>query len=341
MSIRDVAARAGVSPATVSRTFTQPDVVAPDTRHRVLSVAAELNYSPHPVAASLARGRTGAVGIVVPDIANAFCAVITKAVQQEARRDGYALFVSGTDEQAQDEERWAHAMAPQVDGMVLVSPSMSDEALRALADIVPVVLTDRLIDGVPAVVTDTADAAAHAVEHLHALGHRRIVYLSGPPSNHSNDIRLRGFRAGCERLGLEPAELGPFSARFSAGVRAADLVLANGATAVLAYNDEVAVGVVNRLSDRGVRVPADLSVVGFDDTSLAEMVTPRLTTVRMPAAAAGREAFRSLLALVARDGAGVRGRVTLSAELIIRSSTGPAPHRERTADGDDRSRHPV
>src|SRR3954447_2556268 len=133
MSIRAVAARAGVSPATVSRVFTRPDTVALDTRRRVLAVADELHYTPHPVARSLARGRTGNLGIVVPDIANSFSAVVTKAVQQEAARDGYALFVSGSDELARDEEQWAQAMAPQVDGLMLVSPLMSDEALCALA----------------------------------------------------------------------------------------------------------------------------------------------------------------------------------------------------------------
>ena len=139
MSIREVAARAGVSPATVSRVFTQPDAVAADTRRRVLQVAGQLNYAPNPVARSLARGRSGNLGIVVPDMANSFSAVIAKAVQQEARRDGYALFVAGSDELPQDEEQWARAMAPQVDGLLLVSPLMPDAALRELAGQGPLV----------------------------------------------------------------------------------------------------------------------------------------------------------------------------------------------------------
>ena len=113
MSIREVAARAGVSAATVSRVFTQPDAVAVDTRQRVMAVAEDMRYTPHPVARSLARGRAGTIGIVVPDIANAFSGVITKAVQEEARREGSALFVSGSDEQADDEQRWAGALAPR------------------------------------------------------------------------------------------------------------------------------------------------------------------------------------------------------------------------------------
>ncbi len=325
MSIRDVAARAGVSPATVSRVFTQPDAVSADTRQRVLAVAAEMRYTPHPVARSLARGRSGAIGIVVPDIANAFSAVITKAVQEEAGRDSYALFVSGSDEQADDEEHSARAMAPQVDGLLLIAPLMPDDALRELAAMVPVVLANRVIDGIAAVVMDTTEAIGHAVEHLYALGHRRIVYLSGPAGSYSNETRLRSYREACARLGMDALELGPFNARFSAGVRAADIVLACGATAVLAYNDEVAVGVINRLWDRGVRVPRDLSVIGVDDTSLAEMVTPRLTTVRLPAVTAGRQAVRLLLDTIAGRGAHPRGPLALQAELIIRASTGPVP----------------
>jgi DNA-binding LacI/PurR family transcriptional regulator len=323
MSIREVAARAGVSAATVSRVFTQPDAVAVDTRQRVMAVAEDMRYTPHPVARSLARGRTGTIGIVVPDIANAFSGVITKAVQEEARREGSALFVSGSDEQADDEQRWAGALAPQVDGLLLVSPLMPDAALRELDAMVPVVMINRLLDGIASVVVDAAEAVAHAVEHLHALGHRRIVYLAGPSGSYSNGFRLRGYREACARLGMEATELGPFNARFSAGVRAADLVLASGATAVLAYNDEVAVGVINRLFDRGVRVPDDLSIVGVDDTSLAEMVTPRLTTVRLPAEALGRAAVRMLFdPLVARRPS-TRDPLVLHADLIIRSSTGP------------------
>ena len=214
-------------------------------------------------------------------------------------------------------------MAPQVDGLLLVSPLMPDAALRELDATVPVVMINRLLDGIASVVVDAAEAVAHAVEHLHALGHRRIVYLAGPSGSYSNGFRLRGYREACARLGMEATELGPFNARFSAGVRAADLVLASGATAVLAYNDEVAVGVINRLFDRGVRVPDDLSIVGVDDTSLAEMVTPRLTTVRLPADALGRAAVRMLFdPLVARRSR-TRDPLVLHADLIIRSSTGP------------------
>ncbi len=323
MTIRDVAARAGVSAATVSRAFSQPDAVAADTRRRVLAAAQELRYSPNPVARSLARGRTGNLGIVVPDIANSFSAVVIKAVQQEARRDGYALFVAASDDLADDEERWARALATQVDGLLLVSPVAPDAVVHELAGLVPVVVTNRVLADVPAVLTTATQATGHAVEHLHALGHRQVVYLAGP-DGYSNDSRLAGLRAASARLGLDAVVLEPLPARFSSGVRAADLVLAAGATAVVAYNDDIAAGLLTRFADRGVRVPDDVSVVGHDDTALAEMVTPRLTTVRIPAATAGATAAQMLIRHVHADN-GTARHCVLDAELIVRASTGPAP----------------
>jgi DNA-binding LacI/PurR family transcriptional regulator len=321
MTIRDVATRAGVSPATVSRVFSQPETVAPGTRQRVLTAAEELRYAPNPVARSLARRRTGNLGIVVPDIANSFSAMIIKAAQQEARHAEYALFVTASEELVDDEERQARALAPQVDGLLLTSPLASDACLRELAEIVPVVVTNRILDDVPAVLTASAQATGHAVEHLHALGHREVAYLAGP-NGYSNDSRTSGLQAACARLGLDPVVLGPFPARFSSGVRAADLVLAAGATAVVAFNDDIAAGLLTRFADRGVRVPEHISVVGHDDTALAEMVTPRLTTVHIPAAAAGATATQLLIRYVRGDDSGVR-RYELPSELIVRGSTGP------------------
>jgi DNA-binding LacI/PurR family transcriptional regulator len=334
MSIREVAARAGVSTATVSRVFTQPHAVAAPTRRRVMTAAEELQYSPHPAASSLAGGRTDNLGIVVPDVANSFCALITKAVDRQARREGYALFVAGSDEVTDDEETSARALAKQVDGLLLVSPQMPDDALLALAGGTPVVVLNRLLDGIPAVLTNAFTATGHAVEHLHALGHRTAVYLAGPPG-YANEVRERGFRETCRALGMAASALGPFEARFQAGVRAADLVLATAATAVVAYNDEIAVGVVNRLADRGIRVPDDISVVGFDDTQLAAIVTPRLTTVRIPAVDAGTAAVEMLLDLVRGHDARLRSPREIPAELVVRSSTGPAPAGPVT--GEDRA----
>jgi len=260
----------------------------------------------------------------VPDIAVAFSSVVVKAVAQRARQDGHALFVADSDDCAADEVRLARAMAPQVDGLLLLSPTMADDELRGLGAVVPLVTVNRQLAGVPAVLMTSGLATAHALEHLHALGHRRLVYLSGP-ENWSNAARARAFAETCARLGLPGDVLGPFEPTFSAGVRAADLVLAGQATGVLAYNDDVAVGVLSRLADRGVPVPGRLSVVGFDDTALASMVTPRLSTVRLPIGAAGVVAVTLLADLLRGDDVAARGPVELPAELVVRASSGPAP----------------
>ena len=327
MTIRDVAARAGVSAATVSRVFSRPESVTIETRRRVLSAADELRYAPHPVARSLARGHTGNLGLVVPDIAVAFCAVVTKAVSHRARRDGYALFVADSDDRpsllAADDVRAAGAMAKQVDGLLLLSPTMADDDLHALAETVPLVVVNRDLSGVSRVLMPSADGAISAVEHLHALGHRRLAYIAGP-DNYSNRARQSAFLRTCTRLGVNGGLVGGVAPTFDAGVRAADLVLADGATGVLAYNDDVAAGVVGRLTDRGVAVPGACSVVGFDDTALASMITPRLTTVRLPMAEAGEVAVGLLLDLL-RGLPPRPGPVELPVELIVRGSTGPAP----------------
>jgi DNA-binding LacI/PurR family transcriptional regulator len=321
MSIRDVAALAGVSPATVSRVFTRPDAVALQTRQRVMAAAEELRYTPNAVARSLARRRTGNLGLIVPDIALAFSAVIIKAVQHRARSEGYALFVADPDDPARYEDRIAAAMATQVDGLVLSAPQMSEDQLRELAALTPLVLINRKVEGLPAVLMQATDAAGHAVEHLHALGHRELAYLAGPPG-YSNEMRQWAFGETCRRLEVRAIEFGPFEPMFSAGVRAADLVLATEATGVVAYNDEIAVGLLHRFADRNVSVPGDLSIVGFDDTSLAEMVTPRLTTVRLPATAAGAAAVDLMLDALRGQDLSDRPPVELLAKLIVRSSTG-------------------
>jgi DNA-binding LacI/PurR family transcriptional regulator len=326
VTIRQVASLAGVSPSTVSRVFSRPDVVAHRTRQRVMEAAHRLGYTPNPVARSLARGCTGNLGIVLPDIGNAFQALTVKTVQARARQDGYALFVADCDDQVQDEERIVRAMVPQVDGLLLAYPLMPDETLAEIATLTPVVAMNRELADVPSVLIDTTPGAAQAVEHLHALGHRDVVYLAGP-DGYSNTCRRRGFQETTRRLGMTAAVLGPFEPRVSAGVRAADLVLAGGATAVLAYNDEVAVGVVNRLADRGLRVPRDVSVVGFDGAALADVATPRLTTVRLPIRAAGVAAVRLLLDVIGGADPRPRAPARLTGELIVQASTGPVPDR--------------
>ena len=163
------------------------------------------------------------------------------------------------------------------------------------------------------------------MEHLHALGHRDVAYLAGP-DGYSDPAGAPACSAACDAARARARRLGPFPARFSSGVRAADLVLAAGATAVVAFNDDIAAGLLNRFADRGVRVPDHVSVVGHDDTALAEMVTPRLTTVHIPAAAAGATAARMLVTHIQGDnGSSRRCELAVGADRARQHRTRAGP----------------
>jgi DNA-binding LacI/PurR family transcriptional regulator len=185
-----------------------------------------------------------------------------------------------------------------------------------------------------AVLMDSADGMKQAVQHLAALGHERVAYLSGPRSSWSNRQRRRGLASAVAATGLEVVELGPLAPTFAAGHHAADLALATGVTAVVAFNDLMALGVISRLAERSVAVPTEMSVVSFDDIPMAAMCTPPLTSVAMPTELAGRVAVDLLLSLLRPEGAGGdRSQRRLPTQLIVRGSTAPPTTAARTSGG--------
>jgi len=325
-TIYAVAQRAGVSPSTVSRAFHSPDLLRDETRDHVREVARELGYVPNRAAGGLRSGRTSTLGLVVPDVANAFFASLVKAAQARARSADYAVLLVDAEEDPRLEEQAIEAFAKQVDGAVVFAPRTTDANLRRAASVTPLVLVNRPVGSIPSVVIDMMAGMREAVAHLQALGHRRCLYLSGPRESWSNRQRRTAFREAARRLGLTASVLGPFQPHFEAGLHAADRVLATNATAVIAYNDLLALGVLSRLAARGVAVPDEISVIGFDDIPTAAMTSPPLTTVAMPTAAAGRAAVDLLLAIVSGDaGTAAADQDRLRADLRVRASTGPVP----------------
>ena len=325
VTIRDVARAAGVSPATVCRALTTPDRVRDTTRARVLRAADELGYSPNRAARGLVTGRTGNLGIIVPDLANPFFPGVVKGMQARAREADYAVFLADTDEDPTVEADLVRVLGKQVDGIVLCSPRMSEEDLRALVGETPVVLLHRRVGRIPSVTVDNLDGMRQAVAHLSALGHRRVGYVGGPRTSWSHRERLRGLRTATGAAGVELVEIGNVTPRFSGGVAAADLVLAAGVTAVVAYNDVVALGLLSRFRTRSVRVPAQMSVIGVDDIAMSAMVHPSLTTVALPTEQTGRAGVDLLLALLEEPDRGGATRRELDTQLMVRGSTGPAP----------------
>jgi LacI family transcriptional regulator len=314
-TIRDVARASGVHVSTVSRTFSAPHLVNADTRTRVLAAAADLGYRPNRVARALTTGRTHNVGLIVADIANPFFPPLIKAAQAQARSRDYHLFVADTDEDPTVEEELIQTFTKQVDGVLLCSPRLSNQAIERLRENVPFVVINRRIEGVPAVLMNVARGVALAVEHLHALGHRRLAVVTGPVGSWTS-VEICAATAAVP--GVEVAYLGPNTPTEEGGRAAAAEVLASGATGVLCYNDLVAIGLIEGLAAAGRQVPGDVSVVGVDDIVAGRLTRPRLTTVAMPTAAAGRTAVDLLL----REPAGGE-LVTLETELVVRGSTGP------------------
>jgi LacI family transcriptional regulator len=324
-TIRDVAKAAGVSPSTVSRALSSPGLVNAATRQRVVAAASRLGYRPNRAARGLITGRTGNLGLIVPDVANPFFSSVVKGGQARARESDYALFIANTDEEVGAEAELVRALSKQVDGIVLCSPRMADDDLVAVEGDATVVLMHRRVLRQPSITVDNAGGMRQALAHVSALGHRKVAYVGGPLTSWSHGERLRGLREAVSDTGVELVELGSFPPQFEGGVAAGDLVLASGATAVIAYNDVVAIGLLSRLSARGISVPDQISVIGCDDIPMSAMTHPALTTIAIPKEQSGRAAVSLLLSLLENDEATTSRQRELPTQLIVRGTTGVAP----------------
>jgi LacI family transcriptional regulator, repressor for deo operon, udp, cdd, tsx, nupC, and nupG len=323
-TITDVARAAGVAPSTVSRSFTRPGRINAQTREHVLAVAERLGYAPNPAAQALESGRSNTVALLVPDITNPYFAGVIKGAERAAAQASLTLVLGDTQENPTVEAQIVRRLGPAVDGFVLTASRMPDDALRTVAELNRVVLINRACTGLASVVADYDAGTRQIVAHLASHGHRAFVFLGGPPESWSGARRWAGLRTAARDHGLEATRFGPYSPTFAAGPAAADAVLASGATAVVAHNDVLAIGVLNRLSARGVVVPEQLSVVGFDNIFGSDFCHPPLTTLAERTEEAGARAINGL---TQQAGTGVRdtpARV-LTTQLVMRDSSGPAP----------------
>lgn len=330
-SLKTIAEEAGVAVSTVSRAFTRPELIGEETRAQILAIAERVGYQPNRSARGLVTGRTSMLGLLVPDIANPFFPPLVRAAEDRAYERGYAVLLMDTDEHADRERALLGDLIGRVDGLVACSPRSPAGHLREVAQRRPMVLVNRSIPGVTSVSCSTKEGLGKLIDHLHGLGHRRIVYLAGPASSWSDRERRSGVRQHAGRRGMQVEVLGPFPATFSGGVLAGDAVVASGATAAVAFDDVVALGAMRRLSELGHDVPGKVSVSGCDDIFFSGMTMPSLTTVATPIAQAGRTAVDLLLDQI--EGRSRAQQVSLSGEFVARSSTGPVaqPARRRSA----------
>lgn len=325
VTITEVAKHAGVSLATVSRALNGVRTVDPALVERVRASADALGYQANPLARSLVSGRTQTIAVVVPDLGNPTFQAVLRGLSRAAAAESYHVLIADSAEQVAAERELAGATRRRTDGLILCAPRMpEDELLALLPQVAPAVLVNRAAaTAAPAVAADYGTALGALLDHLHGLGHRRFAYISGLARSASNAARLDAI-AAFRRAHPETAvaEL-PSGVDFDSGAAAADAVLATDATAVLAFNDLVAMGLLSALTERGVSVPGDLSITGFDDIPFAPYTHPPLTTAAVPSVELGERAWAAMSGLLA--GGPVPESVLLTPQITVRGSTGPVP----------------
>ncbi|MET7492730.1 LacI family DNA-binding transcriptional regulator [Streptomyces sp900116325] len=321
-TIVDVARAAQVSTATVSRVLNGRRV-DPELVRRVRAAAAELHYRPNGTARSLQAGATRLIGVLVPDLGNPSFSELLRGLADATGTHGHRLLVADSKESQDEERALIHELALHCDGLVLCSPRLPLEELARFA-VGPLVCTNREVGGLSmsSAGVDSYAGMTEVVRHLATLGHRHIGYLAGPPDSWSNAERQRalGDSAAALRLQVTVVQAGSTS---DDGHRALPALLAAGVTAVVAFNDLVAIGLLAGLREQGLDVPRDVSLAGFDDIPVAQFLAPPLTTVRLPTEEVGRQAWELLREQLQQ--AGRHGTVRLPTELVVRGSTGPAP----------------
>ena len=305
VTLEEVAQTAGVSMSTVSRILNGTAVVSAEKKQAVDEAIARLGFVPNPVARGLAGGRTLSVGVVTQSIDSPFYGVGLRGIEEELDKAGYSpLFVSGHWNAAEEARCIEVLRSRRVDGIIVLTGRLSDSALRACAKALPVVVTGRTLKapGLFALNFDNFEGARLATHHLLALGHRRIAFISGDMGHPDANERHRGYRAALEAAGIvyEPALVVPGLYHEESGLQAVERLLASGEsfTAIFAANDQMAIGASLALQRRRLRVPDDVSLVGFDDLLAARYANPPLSTVHHPAYEMGRLAASAMLQLL-------------------------------------------
>lgn len=337
-TIYDIARHVGVSAGTVSRALSRPEKVLPATRARIEQAAAALGYVPNTVARTLKTQRSGKILVTVPDIANPFFAQILQGAEEAAQAHGYAVLLGDTQHQPDREERYAQMLRRnEADGLIVLGhrlPPTAREIVEQLGDDAPVVNGCEFDPalGIPSVHIDNAAAARTVMEHLYALGHERIAVIGGPTDNPLHRQRLQGVKAAARARGrLRQLVVAPGDFSVESGYAAAGELLgsADAPTAAFCFSDQMALGVLAACRELGLRVPGELSVVGFDDLASSRYLTPPLTTIRQPMREIGARAVNLLLAII--EGEDAPRQQTLDFSLMLRGSTAAAGEGERSA----------
>ncbi|REJ19192.1 MAG: LacI family transcriptional regulator [Bacillaceae bacterium] len=324
--ISDVAKMANVSTATVSRVLSNSGNVKKETAEKVLEAIKKLNYQPNLLARQLRRLETKTVLVVVPDITNTFFSKILRGIEQVAIENDYEVLLGDTGNSLEREKGYLDILRQKkADGMILLTARLESHLLEEISREFPVVLACEYLEGsdIPTVSIDNISSARKATEYLISLGHKRIGFLSGPMDVILSRDRLKGFKQGMMQhdIAIEPnlIQEGDFSFESGFNLMTKLLALSEPPTAVFASSDEMAIGAIKAIKAKGLKVPDDISIVGFDDIKFASIFEPALTTVSQPMFEIGQKAMELLIKLIQKDKLEKRQYI-LEDQLVIRET---------------------
>lgn len=324
VTIYDIAEVAGVAPSTVSRTFARPGRVNSETAERIRAAARELGYREKPLPQNTTGIATNTLAFVSADVANPVFAHTMKGFQLEAEVHGYTTLLLDTREDAKLERDQIQKVSQLVDGFVLGASRLSDSAITQIVKVRPVVSVNRIIAGLPSIVADTARGVRRLVEHLAALGHTRFTYLAGPAASWADGVRWRALSEACHELSLVVRRVGPLQPSLDGGVAGASVWMENPTSAVIGYNDMVAIGFMKAVQRGKIRVPHDVSVAGIDNSISSVLTTPTLTSVAPSTSQIGVRAARALITQLKHRSAPSAETIVVPMDLHLRESVGPA-----------------
>ncbi|WP_176223934.1 LacI family DNA-binding transcriptional regulator [Thalassobacillus devorans] len=328
VTIRDVSKLSGCSVATVSRVINKSGYVSADAKQAIQKAIKELNYKPNTIARSLSGKKTYTVGLIIPDIMNPFFPEIARAIEDVASEIGYTVLLCNTDDNLQKEKNYIDVLqTKQVDGIIIASYTIDEQQILNLyQDRFPVVVLDRIFhsSNIPAIVSKNREGSYIAVKHLIDQGCKKIAHIAGPFEVYASRERFVGFEEACKKNTCYLPSLISYQNGFhvSHGFDGMNELLDKDSEidGVFAGNDLMALGALKALNKRGISVPKDIKLVGFDNTSLSAMTIPSITTIKQPIYEIGKRAMNTLLSII--DGKKVEKYVTeLDVELIKRESS--------------------
>jgi LacI family transcriptional regulator len=333
--LSEVARLAGVAPITASRAIRGAGYVSAETRERIMAAAAQLNYTPDPLARRMRGDRSRLLGVFVNNYGPVVLHEIIRALSTHARAQGYDLLLFNAERfDSPDRMATCGLLGKLCDGLMVVMPGADDRFLDAIErrQVASVVICfDARPLAVPVVAAENRLGARVAVNHLLDLGHRRIAYIAGNPGTGQSVERERGYVDALQAAGIAPDPALVVNGAFvqPGGYAATEQLLALPVppTAIFAANDEMAFGAIDAINSRGLKVPHDISVIGFDDIPTASCVFPKLTTMHQPFDAIAAYAVREVVGMIAGETTGA-ARIAFPAKLTVRDSTGPAPRAE-------------